>query len=90
MKKWFPLWIFPALVLFSFATVWIRLTVVKKTYELNQVSRVVQNFKLENEQLELQVAQLRSPRRLEALSKTLFHLRAPEPNRIIKLKEVSP
>lgn len=87
MRKWIPLWVFPIIIFFAFATVWIRLSVVKKTYELNQVSRMVQNLKLENEQLELQVAQLRSPRRLETLARTIFNLKPPEAGRVIKLKE---
>ena len=69
MKRFFPVWVFPILVAFAFLTVWIRLTVVKTTYELNQTNKMLHNLQLENEQLELKVAQLRSPRRLEALAK---------------------
>lgn len=87
--KYFPLWIFPAIILFAFATVWIRLTVVKTNYELNQANKTLHNLKLENEQLELKVAQLRSPRRLEVLAKQKFKLNPPSPDRIIPIKDAS-
>ena len=89
MKRFFPVWVFPILILFAFLTVWIRLTVVKTTYELNQVNKTLHNLKLENEQLELKVAQLRSPRRLEVLAKQKFKLNPPSPDRIIPIKESS-
>jgi len=87
MKRFFPVWVFPILVAFAFLTVWLRLTVVKTTYELNQTSKMLHNLKLENEQMELKVAQLRSPRRLEALAKQKFKLNPPSPDRIIPMKE---
>lgn len=89
MKRFFPVWIFPAIILFAFATVWIRLTVVKTTYELNQANKTLHNLKLENEQLELKLAQLRSPRRLEVLAKQKFKLNPPSPDRIIPIKDAS-
>lgn len=88
MKRFFPLWVFPVLIAFAFLTVWIRLTIVKTTYELNQTNKTLHNLKLENEQLELKVAQLRSPRRLEVLAKK-FKLNPPSPDRIIPIKETS-
>lgn len=87
MKRFFPGWIFPVIVVFAFFTVWIRLTVVKTTYELNQANQTLHNLKLEKEQLELKMAQLRSPRRLEALAKQKFKLNPPSPDRIIPLRE---
>jgi len=90
MKRFFPAWVFPVLIAFAFLTVWVRLTVVKTTYELNQTSKMLHNLKLQNEQLELKVAQLRSPRRLEALAKQKFKLNPPSPDRVISMKENSP
>ena len=83
------MWVFPILVAFAFLTVWVRLTVVKTTYELNQTSKMLHNLKLENEQMELKVAQLRSPRHLEALAKQKFKLNPPSPDRIIPMKDAS-
>jgi len=87
MKKFFPLWTIPVLIAFAFATVWLRLTVVQTTYELNQANKTLHNLKLENEKLELKVAQLRSPRRLEALAKRKFKLNPPTPDRMIQIKD---
>lgn len=87
MKKFFPLWTIPVLIGFAFATVWLRLTVVQTTYELNQANKTLHNLKLENEKLELKVAQLRSPRRLEALAKQKFKLNPPTPDRMIQIKD---
>ncbi len=87
MKRFFPMWTIPVLILFAFATVWLRLTVVQTTYELNQANKTLNNLKLESERLELKVAQARSPRRLEALAKSKFKLTPPTPDRMIQLKE---
>jgi len=87
MTKWVPLWTIPILIVLAFATVWLRLTVVKSTYELNQANKVLHNLKLENEKLELKVAQLRSPRHLEMLSRSRFKLNPPAADRIIRIKE---
>jgi cell division protein FtsL len=86
MKKFVPWWIFPVLVVFAFATVWLRLTVFQTTYELNEANKTLHNLKLQNERLELKVAQLRSPRRLEALARTKYKLNPPTPDRIIQMK----
>lgn len=87
MKKFFPLWTIPVLIAFAFATVWLRLTVVQTTYELNQADKTLHNLKLENEKLELRVAQLRSPRRLESIAKQKFKLSPPTPDKLVQLKD---
>ncbi len=87
MKRFFPGWTIPVLIAFAFSTVWLRLTVVRTTYELNEANKTLHNLKLENEKLELKVAQLRSPRRLEAIAKQRFRLSPPTPDRIIQLKD---
>ena len=86
MKRLFPLWTIPVLIAFAFTTVWLRLTVFQTTYELNEANKTLHNLKLENERAELKVAQLRSPRRLEALARAKFKLNPPTPDRVIQLK----
>ncbi len=81
------MWTIPVLIAFAFATVWLRLTVVQTTYELNQANKTLHNLKLENEKLELRVAQLRSPRRLEAIAKQKFKLAPPTPEKLVQLKD---
>ncbi len=87
MGKLVPIWTIPVLIVLAFATVWLRLSVVHTTYELDQANKTLHNLKLENEKLELKVAQLRSPRRLEALAKQKFKLSAPTPDKLIQLKD---
>ena len=87
MRSFFPWWTLPVLVLFAFATVWLRLSVVQTTYELNQANKTLNNLKLESEKLELKVAQARSPRKLEALARQKFKLNPPTPDRMIQMKE---
>ncbi len=87
MNRFFPVWTIPVLIALSFATVWLRLTVVHTTYELDQANKTLNNLKLEKEKLELRVAQLRSPRRLEALAREKFKLLPPTPEKLIRMKE---
>jgi hypothetical protein len=87
MNKFFPMWTIPVLIAFSFATVWLRLTVVHTTYELDQANKTLHNLKLESEKLELRVAQLRSPRRLEAIARQKFKLSPPTPEKLIQMKD---
>jgi cell division protein FtsL len=87
MGKLVPLWTIPVLIVLAFSTVWLRLSVVHTTYEVDQANKTLHNLKLESEKLELKVAQLRSPRRLEALARTKFKLSPPTPERLIQLKD---
>jgi cell division protein FtsL len=77
MKKYFPLWIFPVLIVMAIGTVWLRLYVVRTTYEINQNDRMVANLQQESEQHQLKLSELRSPRRLESLAKVRFGLVQP-------------
>ena len=74
-------------IAFAFSTVWLRLTVVRTTYELNEANKTLHNLQLESERLELRVAQLRSPRRLETIARQKFKLSPPTPDRMIQLKD---
>ena len=59
MRKFVPLWTIPVLIFLAFSTVWLRLSVVHTTYEVDQANKILHNLKLESEKLELKVAQLR-------------------------------
>ena len=87
MKKWFPTWVIPMLIVAAFTTVWLRLSVVQSTYELNQKAKIIHNLKLEHERLSLNLAQLRSPRHLEMLARKKFNLHPPRANQLIHLKD---
>ncbi len=86
MSRFFPGWVLPCIVLMSVATVWLRLKVVQTTYELNQATKVLHTLKLEKEKMDLKIAQLRSPRRLEQLAKEKFHLSQPTSDRIVSMR----
>jgi hypothetical protein len=87
MNRFVPGWAIPLLIVFAFATVWLRLGVFQSTLELNQKNKILNNVKLDQEKIELRVAQLRSPRRLESLARQKFKLTPPTADRIIQLKE---
>jgi len=86
MKRWFPKWIFPLLIGLSILTVALRLKIVSTVYEINQTEKVISNSKHEKERTSMKVAALRSPRRLELLSKTQFKLAQPAAKQVIYLK----
>lgn len=85
-KNWLPLWVIPILILMATGTVWLRLSIVRTTYAISQTDRVIANLKKEREQINLKVAGLRSPRRLEVLAKTKFGLDQPKPDQVVHLK----
>lgn len=86
MKSWFPKWIFPVLILLSIVTVALRLNIVNTVYEINQTEKIISNSKHEKERAAIRIAALRSPKRLEILSKTQFKLAQPEAKQVIYLK----
>lgn len=87
LGKWIPFWTIPLLILFSIGTVWLRLTLVKTTYEVNQSNRQIEEARKEREAYQLKAAALRSPRRLEALARTRFKLAQPKVEQMVQLKK---
>lgn len=85
-RHWFPGWVIPILVIFATGTVWLRLAVVRTAYSLNQSDRVLTNLRRERDKMEVEVTGLRSPRRLEILSKSKFHLTRPKAGQVVYLK----
>lgn len=86
LKKWVPLWSIPTLILFSIGTVWLRLSIIRTTYAINETNRQIDHTRQEKELLQLKLAALRSPRRLEGLAKSRFGLALPEVDHIIHLQ----
>jgi hypothetical protein len=84
--KWFPKWIFPILLVLSVSTVALRLKIVNTVYEINQTEKLIGNSKHERERSALKVAALKSPRRLELLSRTQFRLVQPSSKQVVYLK----
>ena len=86
MKRWFPTWIVPLLVILSIATVWLRLSMVRTTYTIDQTDKLISNVRHDREKSSLKLAGLKSPRRLELLSKTKFNLAQPNANQMVYMK----
>ena len=86
MKKYFPVWCFPLILVLALLNVGLRLSIVKSTYEMNQMEKMIKNAKAEREKTSIRLAGLRSPKRLEILSKTLFSLSQPRAEQVIYLK----
>ena len=87
MKKWFPGWVFPLIVLFATGTVWLRLYVVRTTYLINQSSQMISNANRELDRVQYELARARSPRYLESIARTRFGLEAPKSHQVIHMRE---
>src|SRR5690242_6660744 len=87
-KKWVPFWVFPLLIVFSIGTVWLRLAIVRTTYRIHQVDREVESLRQQRELLQVKIAALRSPRRLESLARNRFGLSQPRIEQVIHIKKV--
>lgn len=83
----YPFWTSIIVILMAIGTVWMRLYMVRMSYEIDQADKLIQNAKSNMERLELEVAQLRSPQRLEKLAKRQFHLALPATHQIVYLRE---
>jgi hypothetical protein len=79
----FPRWVWPVLLGFTVLTVWVRLGVVRSTYEVSLAEKTIRSLQQDREQIELRVAGLKSPRRLESLARSKFELGQPRPDQVI-------
>ena len=86
LRIWIPVWIFPIIATLAIGTTWLRLGIVRTTYEINQAEKEIRNLVIEREQMELKVTALRSPRRLEAIARSRFGLSQPKSDRIVQMK----
>jgi cell division protein FtsL len=82
-SDWFPPWIWPVILVLTIGSVWIRLSVVKATYEVTQADKAMRSLQQDREQIELRVAGLRSPRRLEILARSRFGLTQPRADQVV-------
>jgi cell division protein FtsL len=85
-RKWMPIWVVPTLIVMAIVTVWLRLSIVRTAYAINQSEKRVRELKQAREDLELKVTALRSPRRLESLARARFSgLVTPRADQVIHL-----
>jgi hypothetical protein len=85
-RKWFPLWVIPLVALGAVMTVWLRLSIVGTTYRIHQEDKKIRALRQEQGKAELQLANQRSPRRLEGLARTRFGLTQPSADRVVHLR----
>ncbi|OFZ72458.1 MAG: hypothetical protein A3K03_06570 [Bdellovibrionales bacterium RIFOXYD1_FULL_44_7] len=86
ITRWIPLWVIPVLIAVAIGTVWLRLAIVRTSYSINQTDKSLRNFQHEREKIELKLAGLRSPRRLENLATKKFGLTKPRADQVVYLK----
>lgn len=84
-----PRWVWIALPVFATVTIGLRHSIIKKNIESHRYERESQRVLREVDVLQGQVAQLRSPRRLENLAKKQFNLLPPRANQWIQIQESS-
>lgn len=84
--KWLPRWIFPVVLVLAAVTVWVRLAVVRSSYDIHQNGLELRALKQKKEQLLLREATLRSPRRLESLARGSFQLSPPRVDQIVRMQ----
>jgi len=82
-SSFFPPWIWPVFFVLTIGSVAIRLSIVKTTYEVTQAEKTLRSLQQDREQIELRVAGLRSPRRLEVLARSRFGLAQPHSEQVI-------
>lgn len=74
------------LVIASVLTVWLRLKIVRTTYEINQLEKMITSERLARDRVTSRLSSLRSPRRLEILARTKFKLGPPRADQVIYLR----
>ena len=86
MRRWIPLWVVPVVIIMAVGTVWLRLTIVRTTYAINQAEKKARALRQERERVELKLTGLRSPRRLEQLAHSRFSLNRPHADQVVHMK----
>lgn len=68
----------------AIGTVWLRLFIIRTTYSIHQTDKAIQNLGQEREVIQLRLAALKSPRKLEGLAKAKFGLSQPDSKQVIR------
>jgi cell division protein FtsL len=80
----------PILVFFAAGTVWLRLSIVRTSYAINQMESRIRAVRQSREELILRQSALRSPRRLEGLARGQFGLATPRTDQVIHMGAAHP
>ncbi|MFL5815469.1 MAG: hypothetical protein ACJ763_17975 [Bdellovibrionia bacterium] len=90
LRQWMPLWVIPVLIAMAIGTVALRLSIVRKTYAIDQADRQIRALKEAREKMDVKVAGLRSPRRLEMIARARFGLNQPKSDQVIYMSQSAP
>jgi cell division protein FtsL len=82
-KRIAPLWALLALVLFATGTVWIRLNIIRTTYDISEINRKIEKSHQDEEHLKLKLADLKSPKKLETLARRKFGFTQPRIDQVV-------
>jgi len=63
--------------------VWTRVRVIQLGYEVTQMNKQVRDMGRRSNELEVEIAKLKSPDRLERLAREYFHMRLPQGDEIV-------
>lgn len=74
------------LVLLCLVKVWVRLQVVNVGYELSAARQMQQRLEHERQELEVELATLRDPRRLQEIARRRLGLTEPRPGQVQELR----
>jgi hypothetical protein len=83
-QNWLPFWAVFSVLLLAIGTVWLRLSIVRTTYEISQNDKMIRDLKQVREQSQLRASGMRSPRRLEILAKSRYGLSQPRSDQVIR------
>lgn len=90
LRRWMPLWVLPVILAMAIGTVALRLSIVRKTYAIDQADRQIRALKEAREKMDVKVAGLRSPRRLELIARARFGLNQPKSDQVIYMSQSAP
>jgi hypothetical protein len=85
-KRTFPLVFIPLAAFMAIGTVWLRLAIVDTTYAIHQLEETTRALRQEKAKAELRLATEKSPRRLEHLARTRYHLAPPRTDQVVHLR----
>jgi len=74
-----------AVVLTSLIWAWANLQMVTLNYEISQAQETIKQYLEINRKLQVELANLKSPARLERLAEDVYEMGAPQPQQIIRL-----
>jgi len=78
-----PKWVWLFVIIFSVTTVWVRLAVVRLSYQVEQTNTMVSNARRDLDRKTIELENLKSLERLEILAKKKFDLERPTSDQIV-------